>query len=47
MKEIVLFGKCCVANQTKLAFKDVNSLSTKYGFIVKPECCNERVMSYL
>lgn len=47
MKEIVLFGKCCVANQTKLAFKDVNSLSTRYGFIVKPECCNERVMLYL
>lgn len=45
MNEIKLFSRA-LKKQT-LDFTEVNTLSVKKGYIVHPDCCNERVVRYL
>lgn len=45
MKEIKLFGKAL--NTKSLSPLTVNELATSKGYVVHPNCCNERVMEFL
>ena len=45
MKEIILFNRAL--NKTSLSFKEVNSLANAKGYLVHPECLNERVLNFL
>ena len=45
MKEITLFGKAL--NTKNVSPIEVNELAIKKGYVVHPDCCNERVMTFL
>lgn len=45
MKEITLFGKAL--NTKNVSPVEVNELATVKGYVVHPDCCNERVMTFL
>ena len=45
MKEITLFGKAL--NTKNVSPIEVNELAISKGYVVHPDCCNERVMTFL
>ena len=45
MKEITLFGKAL--NTKNVSPIEVNELAISKGYVVHPDCCNERVMAFL
>ena len=45
MKEILLFGKAL--NTNNVSPITVNELAISKGYVVDPECCNQRVIDFL
>ena len=45
MKEILLFNKAL--NVKNVSFYEVNNIANQKGYLVHPDCCNDRVLTWL